>query len=147
MKKIFLLTSFCFAYLLSHAQEVKSDSWTIKLNKKVILDAFKYNETANTRTIKLSDLAKNGFLEIIYHSADTAQAKAWKRSFLFMDENDKELLRKDSTINVKISDTQLKKLLGDKKKISIYTIALPMNLEMAARIRVRRLHLCTLIIQ
>lgn len=147
MKKLFLLISLSSAYLLPQAQGSRPDSWTIKLNKKIILDAFKYSETANTRNIKSSDLDKTGFLEIIYHPGDTAQAKTWKRSFLLMDETDKELLRKDSTLCVKITNAELKKLLGDKNKISIYTIALPLNMELAARIRVRRLHLCTLVVQ
>ena len=147
MKKIFFLLSLGFVGLFSHAQKGQHDSWTIKFNKKVILNAFKYGETANTRAIKSTDLNKKGSLEIIYSIADTQQAKAWNRTFIIMDENEHELLRKDSTLHATISGAELKKLFGDTKKIRIYTIALPTSLDIAARVRVSRLHLCTLELQ
>jgi hypothetical protein len=147
MKKIFFLLSLGFVCLFAQAQKDQHDSWTVKLNKKVILDAFKYGETANTRTIKSSDLDKKSSLEIIYHQGDPEQAKTWNRTFIFMDENEHELLRKDSTLHATISGSVLKKLFGDKKTIRIYTIALPTNLDIASRVRVSRLHLCTLELQ
>ena len=63
---------------------------------------------------------------------------------MFFDENDQELSRKDNTRNAKITAAELKKLFGDKKKIKIYTIAVPTDPDLAARVRVRRMHLCTL---
>jgi hypothetical protein len=147
MKKMFLLLSLSFAYMLPQAQIQKADSWKIKWNNKVILETNKNDEAANTRKIKMAGLKKNYFLEISYKESDAQKEKAWKRSFIFFDENDKELLRKDSTRNAKITAAELKKLSGDKKKIMIYTIAIPTDPDLAARVRVRRVHLCTLELQ
>jgi hypothetical protein len=147
MKKIFLLLSLTLAYLLPQAQPVQADSWKVKWNKKVILEADKENEAANTRKIRRADLKKNYLLEVSYKESDPKKEKAWTRSFMFFDETDKELLRKDSTRNAKITAAELKKLFGDKKKIKIYTIAIPTDPGMAARVRVRRVHLCTLELQ
>jgi hypothetical protein len=147
MKKIFLLLSLGLTYLLLQAQNAQPDSWKIKWNNKVILETSKSDEAANTRKIKSSDLKKNYFLEISYKEADPKKEKEWTRSFMFFDESDKEVLRKDSTRTTKISAADLKKLFGDKKKIKIYTIAIPTDPDMAARVRVRRVHLCTLELQ
>jgi len=144
MKKIFLLLIFISAYGASRGQ---SGSWKITWNKKVILQTTKSDEAANTRSLKASDLKKNYVLEISYKEADAHSAKEWIRSFMVFDESDKELFRKDSTRNLKITAAQLKKLFGDKKKIKIYTIAIPSDPDMAAKVRVRRVHLCTLLLQ
>lgn len=103
------------------------------------------NKDNNTQKVKLAELKNNCFLEVAYK--ENPAKKDWKRSFLFFDENDNELLRKHSTTSTKISGTELKKLFAGKKKIVIYTVSLPTNPDLAARIRVRRVHLCTLELQ
>jgi hypothetical protein len=145
MKKKFLLLILSFAYLLPQAQQ--GDSWKIKWNKKIILETGQENETANTRRIKEADLDKNCFLEILYKEADAKKEKEWNRSFIFFGENDSELSRKDSSRKIKISGAELKKLFGNKKKVMLFTIAIPTDPEMAAIVRVRRVHLCTLELQ
>jgi hypothetical protein len=147
VKKIYLLLSICFVYILPQAQPLQTDSWKIKWNKKVILETGKENEAANTRKITGTDLEKNYFLEITYTEAGAKKEKTWNRSFIFFDENDKELLKKDSTRNATIAAAELKNLFVDKKKIKLYTIAVPADPDMAARVRVRRVHLCTLELQ
>ena len=126
---------------------VKQDSWKVKWNKKVLLDATRENETANTKKIKKADLSKKYLLEITYKESDPEKEKAWKRSFLFFGDTDNELLRKDSTRNIVITAAELKKLLGTQKKIRIYTLVIPTDPDLAARVRVRRVHLCTLLFQ
>ena len=126
---------------------MQTDSWKIKWNKKTILETGKENEIVNTKKIKRTDLDKNYYLEIAYKEADSKKEKEWTRSFLLFDENDVELLRKDSTRKVKINAAELKKIFAGKKKIRIYTIALPTDPNMAARVRIRRVHLCTLELQ
>ena len=147
MKKLFLLLSLIGTYMFSEAQTQKTDSWKIKWNKKTILDAAKENETANTKKIAKAELSKKYCLEIAYKESDPAKEKEWNRSFLFFGDTDNELLRKDSTRNVKITAAELKKLFGDQKKIRIYTMAIPSDPDLAARVRVRRVHLCTLELQ
>ncbi|MEI9807120.1 MAG: hypothetical protein WDO16_04095 [Bacteroidota bacterium] len=141
MKKIFLLLSLICTYMLSQAQ---SDSWKIKWNKKTILQAGKEDETANTKKIKRADLSKKYCLEISYQEADPAKEKEWTRSFLIYGDSDNDVLRKDSTRSIQVTAAELKKLFGDQKKIRIYTIAIPSDPDLAARVRVRRVHLCTL---
>ncbi|MBL7744750.1 MAG: hypothetical protein JNN00_14860 [Chitinophagaceae bacterium] len=126
---------------------VKENSWMVKWNKKVLLNAHSENETANTRKIKKTELSKKYFLEITYKESDPAKEKEWNRSFLFFGDTENELLRKDSTRNVKITAAELKKLFGKQKKIRIYTIAIPTDPDIAARVRVRRIHLITLVLQ
>ena len=144
MKKLSLLLSLCSLTLLVQAQKLSADSWKISWKKKVIIETTLENESANTRKIKSSDLAKNYILEISYKEGDVKKQKEWKRSFMFFNETDNELLRKDSTGDWKVTATELKKIFGGKKKIKIYTMALPTDPNMAARVRVRRVHLCTL---
>ena len=147
MKKIFLFLSLGLTYMLLQAQNAQPDSWKIKWNKKTILETSKSDEAANIRKIKSSDLKKNYVLEISYKEADAKKEKEWNRSFMFFGESDNEILRKDNTRNVKITAAELKKLFADNKKVKIYTIAIPTDPDLAARVRVRRVHLCTLELQ
>lgn len=146
IKKVCLLI-LGLAWLSAHAQDPYSSYWTVSWNKKVILLSHASDETANTRTIKRSDLKKNYQLELTYKEGDPKMDKEWKRSIMVFDENDKELLRKDSTWYIKIKADELKKLFGDKKRLNIYTVATPVDPDLAARVRVRRVHLCSLIIK
>jgi hypothetical protein len=147
MKKIIFILSLSLAYLLPQAQTSVAGSWKIKWNKKIILETNKSDETANTKKIKAADLKKKYLLEISYNEADAQKEKEWKRSFMILDENDNELLRKDSIRHVTIAATELKKLFGNKKKIKIYTSAIPTDPDLAARARVRIVYMCTLVLQ
>jgi hypothetical protein len=133
--------------MLPQAQTLTADSWKIKWNNRVILETSKSDETANTKKINAADLKKKYLLEISYKETDAQKEKEWKRSFMILDESDNELLRKDSTRYVKMTAAELKKLFGIKKKIKIYTSAIPNDPSLAARARVRIVHLCTLVLQ
>ena len=144
MKKLSLILCFSLAYMLSNAQFPATDSWKISWNKKVIAETNNKTGSAGTAKIKAADLKKNYSLDISYKEADAQKEKQWIRSFMIVDESDKELLRKDGIRTWKITSTELKKLFGDKKKIMICTIAIPSDPDLAARVRVRRVLLCTL---
>ena len=118
------------------------DSWTIKLNNKVLLSTSKEDTLANTKKINQLEWRKTGFLEIIYKEADPNSI--WNYSFLFYDEKDNQLLVKDSTKHTKVSIAMLRKLFAGKKKVVIYTMQSPKNPMLA--IRVRRIYLCTLLL-
>jgi len=145
MKNLFLILSFAGISMLSNSQTPQSDSWKIKWNKKTILETGQENKDDNTRKVKLAELKDNCFLEVTYK--EKPPQNEWKRDLLFFDEGDNELLRKDSTPSAKIPGTELKKLFADKKEIRIYTVSLPTDPDLAARIRIRRVHLCTLELQ
>lgn len=140
MKKLFLLLPVFFTALLAGAQ----DGWSVRLNNKTLLNAAKENEQANSRTIKASEWKKNGSLEVIFKKPEAREG--WIRYIVFVDENDNELTRKEAAKQVKISLTLLKKLVAGKTKIKIYTFSLPADPDLAARVRVRRVHLCTLVL-
>ena len=119
------------------AQQI--DSWKIKLNNKVLLATSKENEKANTKKISSAELKKNGFLEISFKEASP---NTWKRSFLFFDKEDNQLLAIDSVTYTKTHIATLRKLFAGKKEIRIYTTVSPLDPNIA--VRVRRVHLCTL---
>ena len=136
MNKILLIISFFFISIYSDAQ---AGSWKIKLNNKTLLATSQENETTNSKKIKLSEWKKSGKLEIIFIEAEP---NTWRRSFLFYDKDDNQLLSKDSTTHAKIPLSYLRKIFAGKKEIRIYTIISPLNPNIA--IRVRRVHLFTL---
>jgi len=143
MKNLLVLLSLS---LTLTAMGQTADSWKVCWNKKVLLKTGKEDETANTKKINAADLNKKYSLEISYKESSDKDLKDWKRSILFFNESDNPL-RKDSTRSVKLSAAELKTLFGDKKKIKIYTVAIPSDPNRAAQVRVRRVHLCTLELQ
>lgn len=139
MKQILLATILSLAAFVVNAQ----DSWIIKLNNKSVITASKEDEDANVKTINRSELKKAGSLQVFYKEAEPKIG--WKRSILLFDENGAELSRIDSlTAKSKLSTATLKKGFQGKSKILIYTISLPTDPNLAATIRVRRVHLGTL---
>lgn len=138
MKKAIILVTLllCLATVQVQAQ---SGSWKIKLNGKTLLSTSKEDEKINCKKVKAAQWSKNGYLEINFTEDDP---DTWWRSFLFYDEQDNELLRKDSTTSYKILAKELFKLFSGKKEIRIYTTIAPRDPNLA--IRMRRVHLCTL---
>ena len=143
MKRLFLITLTLFS-MSSHLEAQSSSSWQITWNKKILLQTSKEDETANVKTIKAAELTDDRFLEVVYKEASAEQEKIWKRSILFFDDHSHELMQKDSTRNVKLSGTDLKQLFGDRSTVKIYTVAYPLDPSLGPRVRVRRVHLCTL---
>lgn len=136
MRKILLIISFLIAGFFSSAQ---SDSWKIKLNGKQILSTDKEDTLKNIKKIKLTEWKKTGFLEI---AVKEAFPEKWLRSFQFRDEQENELLRKDSVSFFKIPSPVLYKLFKNKKEIRIYSTTDPKNPMMMASSHI--VHLCTL---
>ena len=122
--------------MLLHAQ---TGTWKVSLNNKLLLSTSREDEKINTRNISLTSWKKKGYLEIRFKEVNP---NSWRRSFLFFDEADNQLLAKDSVSYVKIPLTVLRKLFTGKKQIRIYTIIAPLDPNIA--IRMRRVHLITL---
>lgn len=141
MKKIIWMLGLFFMTFFANAQ----NSWKVKLNGKTVLKALGEDEVANTKKVKRSAF-ETGTLEILY--TELKPSAAWKRTFLFFDENDNELFRKDSVgAKTKLGPGILQPILAGKTKLKIYTVFLPTDPNKAAAIRVRRVHLCTLELQ
>ena len=141
MKNLFIFASI-MATMSTHAQE--AESWKIKWNGEKILVSDTEDKKANVRKVSMVSSSSDSLLEIKYN--DNSK-EGIKRSFLIFGASDNELLRLDSTWSAKVSRETLEKVMGTAKKIEIYTIALPTDPELAARVRVRRVHLCTLLFQ
>jgi hypothetical protein len=132
-----------FFIIISSAFSIQAqNSWQIIMNKKMVLTGNDSNELPNTRNFNPSDWTKKGYLEINFKEAI---ADFWKRSFQFDDETGNQLFSKDSTTKVKIPLRELRKIYAGKKEIKIYTVASPLDPNIA--VRMQRVHLCTLKLQ
>ena len=136
MKILLLLLTLILKTVTADAQE---NSWKIKLNNKTLVATSQEDESKNSIKINDGEWKKNGCLEINFKEAEP---DTWWRSFLFYDENDNEVLRKDSVTSYKIKIGLLRKSFVGKKEIRIYTTVSPKDPNLA--VRVRRVHLCTL---
>ena len=142
MKKNILFLLLFIAALFVYAQD--GVNWSVKHDKKELLKAYEEYPEKNIIVVKLSDLNKKSNFTVSYSEMNTAGTRGkWIRTIALFTENDKELYRKDSA-SIKIADIQLKKMLQENKTIKVYSWALPKDPAQAARVRIRRVHLCTI---
>ena len=118
------------------------DSWKVSLNDKLVLSSTKEDEASNTKKISSTVLKKNGELYVKFSPA--LQAKGWRRSILIFDEDDNEVIRQDGGNILRVDNKKLLNLFSEKKQIRIFTTLTPTDPNIAARTRIRRVHLCTL---
>ena len=121
---------------------VQEDNWKVVHNGKQLLQTSHEDEAKNVVTIKKSDLKKNGYLWVNYQGANQQQ---WKRTIVLTDEKDNELVKHSGNV-FKVVNPKLNALLNDSKTFKIYTWAIPADPKLAAAVRVRRVHLCTITI-
>ena len=138
MKPFYFLLAICFMSTTVWGQA----SWKVTVNEKTVLHTSEENEGKNTVFIKTTDLGKKKDLVLTYH--EKGKKSGWERTISVYDENDRELKQQKGT-KLKLSHTELKSFLKQSKKLKIYTVALPTDPKLKASIRVRRVHLCTLI--
>ena len=140
MKKLLLLIP---AFLLLVVLKVAAnDSCVVLLNNRVVFKGLVEQQDAVV-TIKSKDLKGNDRISIVYHTQN--ESKGWKRTFYVQDstqENVKTIELGQQSGSVTISGTVLNAMKEKKKPVFIYTISLPKDKAMAARIRVRTLFLC-----
>ncbi len=117
--------------------------WQVFVNKQLILQSNTEDPAANSKTVKAKDLFTNNGLQIIYTEEPDAQLN---RSYIIMDNNRRELFRAENT-KQPFNAAELKKAIGDQNTIVLYTVAIPSDPALAATVRVRPVHLCTLILQ
>jgi hypothetical protein len=129
---------------LSAQQEI---TWTIFHDKTKLFSSSIENEEQNNLVVNIADLKSGKNFIISYSDAAAADKKGqWKRTIGIYNSVDKELCRTDSEI-VRIPDAQLKKMLQENKTIRVYTWSLPKDSKEAARVRIRRVHLCTIMLK
>jgi hypothetical protein len=137
MKTLFLLL---FASIVGFSAQAQ-DSWMVVHGGKIRLQSSEEDEKKNVVSIKAADLKKTGHLLISYIEAE--KQKDWKRTIMFVGPNDKELLKIEGPV-ARLQNAKLKALAAKSKTIKVYTISLPTDPDVAATVRVRRVHLCTL---
>ncbi len=115
-------------------------SWKVIHNGTVKLQA-KAEDARNMITLTKSELEKTGFLWINY--SDKSTARGWKRNIVITDEKDVEIFKRSGSL-CKVGNSFLRDINKKANTLKIYTWALPSDPIEAAKVRVRRVHLCTL---
>lgn len=133
-----------FAMMLLSSAAFTQESWKVSHNGKVKLEVTEENAEKNTASIKSAELAKKSFLQIAYK--EITPQKDWKREIIIYDPADNEIFRQKGSL-LKISNASLRNLFKKSKTLMVYTIALPSDPAQAALVRVRRVHLCTLVLK
>lgn len=123
-------------------------SWTVSRHKSILLSAHNEDAEKNIIHIKKQWLQQDypWIINLSEPSRDFDPQK-WKNVFGVFDKNDKELLRKEDTTTLTLSGIDIKNWLGIKKEFFIYTWSIPRDPALAAQIRIRRVHLCTLTVE
>ena len=121
----------------------QNDTWKLSHNGKIRLTASEENEK-NRVEIRAAELNKKGLLSIAYKEGQPQPD--WQRELMIYDPADNDLLRQQGSL-LKISNAELKKLFGKSKTLVVYTMSLPKDPNLAATVRVRRVHLCTLVLK
>lgn len=137
---------FLFVFLLSFISSivVAQDSWKACLDKKALLKTSTENAQKNVIDIPLAALKKNRNFVVSY--TESAPQKGWERSISIYNEKDEELQEQKGRRLV-LKASELMKLFEKSQTLKIYTTYLPTDPKMKAQIRVRRVHLCTLVLQ
>lgn len=123
---------------------IPKDTWKICLDKKVLLNTSEEHEEKNIIKIFSSDLKKSR-LFIVSYKEESPQLH-WERSILVFDEKDNEL-KKQTGKKLSIKTAELKTILVQSKTIKVYTLYSPTDPKMKSQVRLRRVHLCTLVLQ
>ena len=133
-----------FALLLGMAAIAQQDSWKVCLDKKELLQTSKEDEQKNVFTITSTELKKSKKFEINYKQA--SPDKAWERTISIYDVNDQELKTVKGN-RFSLTTAALKSLLEQHKTIKFYTLYSPIDPKMKMMVRLRRVHLCTMVLQ
>ena len=127
-----------------HAQD--SASWKIVMNKKAVMHTGVEDTITNILRIKKSELANNGVFRIEFTPSKNDANRPWVRKMAMLDTNAQAVVQLDSSNMLQLYNKDLLKVLWNRKKIIAYTWTAPSDPAMAAAIRIRRTHLCTIVL-
>lgn len=133
-----------FALLLTLSLSLAAgaqDSWKVVHNGRQKLKTSVEKADGNVVYLSRADLQKTGNLSIIY--SDAEKQAGWTRTITMVDKGENELHTHTGNLFT-ISNVNLAKLFNKVNTIYVYTWALPDDPELAARIRIRRVHLSTI---
>ncbi|HEU4470898.1 MAG TPA: hypothetical protein VFR58_07445 [Flavisolibacter sp.] len=135
MKHIYLLMMMVFLGTATQAQ----DSWKVRLGWSQVLNTAQEDTARNVIVLDADRRIRP--LTLVYLERTTGPG--WERFLAVFDENDREVLQQKGK-QLRISRSGLSDLLKSSSTLKIYTWALPIDPEIRATIRVRRVHLCTI---
>lgn len=141
MAKLLLYTLILFSATL---QAQSYDKWEIYQNRKEVNAFNNKKETNDERNI----LLLNRFLEgpgffIIEFTPAKEQAE-WIRTIAFYDSTDQEIREYNNTLFLRIHNSEIAGIMEGRQKVRVYSWAVPKDPAEAAKVRPRRLLLCTL---
>jgi hypothetical protein len=137
MKSLFL-TILSFISFTLFAQ----DNWKVQLNDKVVFKSTEENAEKNSIQITAAALQKKKDFIITY--TERAKKKGWQRYITIYNEQDLELY-KQTGHKINIRNGVLASLFKKSRTLKVYTWSLPTDPKLQQTVRVRRVHLCTLI--
>lgn len=140
MKKFLILLVTLLSLHTGFAQE----KWTIQLNGRTVRRDSVENPEKNIVRVKRSQLKKGKELSVLF--SEKNEKKEWDRFLGIYNEGEEELVQKMST-KLKVSNAKLLYWGKTSKRLTIYTWSLPTDPDLRSRIRIRRIHLCTLVIE
>lgn len=140
MKKIIFLFFASLLSLATHAQQ----SWTVTHQKKTLLKNVEEDTEGNTIRIKKSTLSLSGCLTITFKVNDGTVNRT-----LMADDSSRVGLKSWEKVKktISISNADLKKLFKGRNTIILYFTEIPKDPAKAAVVRMRPVHLCTLVIK
>ena len=133
----YLLLFLC-TFSLGHA--VAQDYWTVTYKGNEVLHAAAEDTLAN----RISINPKRGAVRLRYH--EVPERKDWKRTLMAQDATGKEWQQADGH-SLKLRHRALRKMTSTVQRIYLYTSSLPADPERAATVRIRPVHLCTLVFE
>jgi hypothetical protein len=142
MKKIFSIILLTAISIMATAQV----NWTIGYQKKILLKNVSVNNDKNIVVLKKSSLNGKSSLTVKFNNTDTAY-----NITLMADAVGEELTGLKSWEyagkTMIISGKELKELFTNRNKIVLYYAAIPKDPNLAAVVRIGRVHVCTVNVQ
>jgi hypothetical protein len=135
---------FLFLLILISLAGFGQGSWKVRLNEKTVLNTTVEDEEKNIILLKKSDLRKKKDFTLQFREEN--KKADWERTLMVYDEKDRELVKQKGN-QLKVKNSRLLTYFSETAQLKIYTIALPTDPTLRAAIRVRRVHLCTLVLQ
>lgn len=132
-----------FLFMNCSLAVMAQDSWKVYCGKKLLLATGVSDDSANRVRLDPAVFADKNELRIIFRDADPQAG--WIRHFALYRENDSELVKYDGHNEWKIPLSDLGAMLRQNGNLKVYTWSLPSDPELASRVRVRRIYLCTLV--
>jgi hypothetical protein len=107
-----------------------------------VLHATGEDTLANRITINPNKIKKRGAVRLRYH--EVPERNDWKRTLIVQDDTGREWQQVEGH-SLKLRHRALRKMAATVPRIEMYTSSLPADPERAATVRIRRVHLCTIL--